>query len=147
MNTKPVTTEFEREREIMQIADINAVHDVKDIAELELLLASRIEGCVNSFWLRQDNREFPKLSILVKDDFAAIYYLPQECEAGYCSKGEVASLGLEPGSCTAFSISRNSGDDVEVANEVLLPFCDALSAAKEFFYSGSLPECINWLEL
>jgi hypothetical protein len=129
----------------MQVADINGVHQAMDIAELESFLTARIEDRFNSFWLRHDDEEFPTLSILVRDNLTVLYYIPQEFEAGFRSVG--SSQEVEAGGHTTFSISRNSGDDVVVTNDALIPFREALSAAKEFYCSSSLPGCVNWFGL
>jgi hypothetical protein len=54
--------------------------------------------------------------------------------------------GLDPTGFTTFFM--NSLEEKEpMPNEEVVPFSDALAAAKEFFASPVLPPSINWFEL
>lgn len=129
----------------MRVTDIAGVYQATAIAELERLLMLRIDECYNSFWISQDNTQYPTLSILVKNELATLHFMANEFEAGCRSMGGIEHP--DTAGHSVFSISRDSGDDVTVTNDAIVPFADALSAAKEFFETGALPQCIKWLEL
>jgi hypothetical protein len=41
----------------------------------------------------------------------------------------------------------NTGEEIEVLNQALVPVSVALSAGKEFLHSGERPRSVEWLEL
>jgi hypothetical protein len=130
---------------MMRIVEIGQTVDVANISELENILMRRHGDGYNSFWLCHDEREYPALSLLIKNDLATLNYIPKEQDAGYRSVGDCSSL--TPGDSTAFSISASPADDVFVLNDAIVPFSTALTIAKEFFVSDALSRSIRWLKL
>jgi len=130
---------------MIKIADFDSTFLAAAPHDLEVILQRRHGKGVNAFWLNHDTEEYPKISILVNAELAAVHYIPEEFQAGFRSCGKTP--GLEPNGTTAFSISGFSGDDVEEPNESVVPFSTALAVAKEFFASKQLPKCIDWSEL
>jgi hypothetical protein len=120
----------------MKIVDFKGTYEATSIQELETILMRRHCDGVNSFWLSHGNEEYPTLSVLVKNGFAALCYIPEESEAGFMSTGKMQ--GLKPGGMTTFSLSEHRADDVEILNDAVLPWPAALAAAKEFFSSKGL---------
>jgi hypothetical protein len=129
----------------MIVVDIDSVRTADNSSEFEGLLRMRIDNSYNAFWISHDGEEYPTLSLLVRDDFSVLHYIPEEFNAGYQSVGN--GPGLDALGVTSFSISRNTGDDVQVTNEAIVPFSTALLVANEFFHSIARPNCIEWFEL
>lgn len=130
---------------MMKVVDIDSSFVVGSVEELERVLLRRHGKDANAFWLSHATQEYPKLSILVNADLAAIHYIPAEFQAGFRSVGKTP--GLESRGTTVFSISKYSGDNIEEPNESVLPFSVALSVATEFFNRSELPTGVEWEEL
>lgn len=129
----------------MRVCDVSGQEThVGSIPQLESLLQRRDDNGANAFWMSHDN-PYPLLSLVVKDELAALHYIPGERAAGYRSVGKMKD-GKSDG-VTRFPISRHPADDVFVLNEGLVPFSAALEAGKEFFHLGALPRCIEWTDL
>lgn len=129
----------------MQVQDIEGGYEVNSPLELELVLRRRDESGANSFWLSHAAGQYPMLSLLVKDDVAALHFMPIEREAGCRSAGKMTNL--QRGESSRFSITKHSADDLYVINDSLIPFSDALVAAKEFLSSNELPQSVEWFWL
>jgi hypothetical protein len=130
----------------MTITDISGVtREAANTQDLELILNRRREDGLNSFWLCNTNEEFPRLSVLVKDHLATLYFLPTENGTSFRSIGALSHL--QSGELITFAMSNYRADDVSVPNDAVVPFSLALQAAKEFLGSDSLPRSIQWLEL
>ena len=82
--------------------------------------------------------------IFVRGDLTAVYYIPEDREAGYVSVGE--KMNLNPREMTTFPIGE-LGETIDVLNRFIVPFSEMLEVAKEFFYSTELPRSIKWLKL
>ena len=121
--------------------DSSAAHNLQ---ELEAILTRRYEGSRNTFWVSHGSEEYPTLGLFVKDDLACLFYLPGEGDAGFCSQGLIKdSL---PGEKIAFFTSRD-GEEMNVLNEFVVSWSNALDAAREFFSSSDLPQSIEWFQL
>lgn len=129
----------------MKIIDISGEYTASSIDEVETILQRREEPGGNAFWLSHDEEDYPMLSVLVKADIAALDFLERDDEPGFRSVGNLPNVNRNEN--TVFSISRNRADDLEVQNDALISFPDALAAAKEFLDSGKRPQCIDWFEL
>jgi len=55
-------------------------------------------------------------------------------------------MNLNPKEITTFAIG-DAGETIDVLNDSIVPFSDALEVAKEFFHSQEMPRSIKWLEL
>ena len=130
----------------MEVDGLDGIHSVHSIAQLEQLLGARFKNEENDFLLTPDSSDYPRLSIMVKGDFAAIHYFPQDGHAGHVALG--GRMNLDSKKMTKFSIGRlDAGDTIHVPNHLIVPFSEALKVAKEFFHSQELPRSIEWFEL
>jgi immunity protein Imm1 of predicted polymorphic toxin system len=87
--------------------------------------------------------DYPMLIIQVNADVAWLYYLPSQEHAGFNSVGHLP--GLDPTGRTKF-VSLGPQDE-QRPNTQVVSFTTALGAAKEFFLTGRLPECVNWFDI
>lgn len=129
----------------MKITDLNGQYTASSLGEVEEILCRRLEANFNAFTLSCDSKEFPTLSLLVRDDIATLNYLEWPDSAGFIPTGNRANRCLSEN--TVFWISQYRADDVEIQNDAIVSFSAALDAAKEFFHSRDLPGCIQWSEI
>lgn len=87
---------------------------------------------------------FPAINIMVNGDLAHVHYFPKERHPGYASVG--GALGLSPEEDTEF-FHDNTQETIQIMNDSMVSFSDALKAAQEFAISKSMPKCIQWDEL
>jgi hypothetical protein len=132
--------------ETMEVDALDGTHSVHSMARLERLLGVRFKNQENDFLLTPDSSDYPRLSIMVKGDLAAIHYFPKDGHAGHVALG--GKMNLDPKKMTRFSIGRlDAGDTIHVPNHLIVSFSEALEVAKEFFHSQELPRSIKWFEL
>jgi hypothetical protein len=130
----------------MIVSDFSGDHSVQSIAQLEQRLGVRFKDEQNLFHLTPDSSDHPTLTVHVRGDLAAIYYYRGDDRAGYVSLG--GKMNLDPKEWTTFSITkRDPGETIDVRNEFIVPFSEALKVAKEFFNSQQMPHSIEWFEL
>jgi immunity protein Imm1 of predicted polymorphic toxin system len=130
----------------MKMQDISgAIFDVSTEADVERILLKRYGEGVNAFLLFHEPQTNLWLSILVKDQLAILHYFPdEEDHPGYHSIGDMPSLPAE--GRTVFFM-RSLKEEEEMPNHAIVPFADALAAAKEFLVDTALPASIEWFEL
>jgi hypothetical protein len=119
--------------------------DVRTAAELEEVLARRydIRGMrANSFWMCHET-DWPALSMLVRDDLAVLDYMSDDGEG----RGTFVSKGTGGGGGGEMTLFIFGGQDQPVVNYQIIPFAEAVRAAKEFLASTELPTSIQWDEL
>jgi len=129
----------------MIVSDFSGDHSVQSVAQLEQQLGVRFKDEQNGFGLTPDSSDYPALDVYVKGNLAALYYIPEDGQAGYVSLG--GKTNLDPKEWTTFSIHRSDSDSIDVSNESIVPFSEALKVAKEFFHSQELPRSIKWRQL
>ena len=130
----------------MIVGEFGGNHRVQSIAQLEQLLGARFKDEQNLFHLTPDSSDHPALTVHVRGDLAAIYYYRGDDRAGYVSLG--GKMNLDPKEWTTFSITkRDPGETIDVRNEFIVSFSEALEVAKEFFNSQQMPRSIEWFEL
>lgn len=112
------------------------------IEDVENILLRREESGVISFWLSSSGERHPSLLILVRGDIATMIFYEEEFGSVYHSKGNVPNIN--PEGSTVFEECDSDDTDRAISNDELIPFSEALAAAKEFFVSRKLPECIEW---
>jgi len=117
---------------------------VTTLDELERVLSRRYGNGVNAFWICRKDDERPLLLILVNKALANLHYFPAGNHPGFQSMGQIS--GLDPEKYTTFFMN-NTKEPEEIPNDAIVPFSDALAAAKEFFASDELPPSIGWFEL
>jgi hypothetical protein len=83
--------------------------------------------------------------LLVRDELAVLYYIPNADQVGFRSIGHLSGLDLDE--TTRFSISHLQADDVIVSSDSVIRLSDALQGAREFFRSQGLPESVEWSAL
>jgi hypothetical protein len=100
-----------------------------------------------SSWASRVGSDYPALVIYVRGDLAAIYYYrADDGRAGFVSIG--GKMNLDPKKMTTFQIGGfNPGDTIDVLNDSIVPFSEALEVARKFFHSQELPRSIEWFEL
>ena len=130
----------------MNVSDFGGDHSVQSIAQLEQLFGVRFKYDQNQFALSPDSSNYPLLLIYMRENLAVIYYIPEDGQAGYVSLG--GKMNLDPKERTTFSIDNlDPGETIDVLNNSIVPFPEALEAAKEFFRSQELPRSIEWRQL
>ena len=128
----------------MRIQDYDSVCNVTSPADIETALSERHRAGRNAFWLFHAAELFPAINIMVKGDLSYVHYFPKERHPGFSSVGRVPGLRRN-GNTVLF---MNSSDEpVEIMNEAVVLFSDALKVAQEFAVSATMPKCIQWFEL
>jgi hypothetical protein len=131
----------------MKVGDFEGSHSVQSIAQLERLLEVRFQDKQNLFHLTPDSSDYPALSIHVKADRAVLYYVQEDGQNEDVSHG--GKMNLDPNEMTTFAIDNlDSGQSIDVPNELIVPFSEAAKAAKEFFHSHGQerPRSIEWTQ-
>jgi hypothetical protein len=128
----------------MRIQGNDSVSDATSPLDIEVALSKRDGAGRNSFWLSHGAELYPVINILAKGDLAYLGYFPSDGHPGFASV--CRSLKLSPGGYTTF-YPDDTNETLEIMNEAVVPFLDALKAAQEFSISKTLPKCIQWFEL
>jgi hypothetical protein len=128
----------------MRIEDYDAVWQVTSPADIEAALRRRHGAGRNAFWLTHGSNKSPAIYTMVRGDLAYVLYFPKDGHPGFASIGTVP--GLSPGGDTSFYPS-DSNETLEILNEAVVRFADALKVAQEFAISPALPKSIQWCEL
>ena len=127
----------------MRIEDYDSECEVTDPAGVDAALSKRQGDGLNSFWLSHEPEEFPVINILVKGDLAYVHYFPKDRHPGFASAAK--EPGPRPNETSIFF--EYPTEKMWVLNSALIPFSDALKAAREFALSATRPSCIQWSEL
>jgi len=127
----------------MKIEHFGGSEHANDQDALNIVLKRRYGANANEFWLSAD-APFPSLSILVRDDLASVHYFPEEGHPGYSLVGGQSEL--ERGGSTIF-FTNSPSEEIEIANEMIVPFSIALQVAHQFFASPTRPTSHTWYEL
>jgi Immunity protein Imm1 len=129
----------------VHIQDLQHEHEVGTLEEFERVLAKRYENEVNAFWINRGGNRVPLLLILVNKAYAYMFYFPSEDgHPGFHSVGRLPEL--DPDQDTIFFMNRIEEPE-GFPNFAVIELADALAAAKEFFASTALPQCVEWFEL
>jgi hypothetical protein len=128
----------------MRVFHFGGTEQCATVEELDSILSKRYGSSSNEYWLHPDASEYPCLSIMMKENYAYTQFFPAEGSAGASSIG--SDTGLESGETTVFN-TNTIDEEMEIANDSVIPASLANHAAKEFFRTLSLPECIEWFEL
>jgi hypothetical protein len=127
----------------MRIEDYDAVWHVTRPADIEAALRKRHGAGRNGFWLTHGSNKSPAINIMVMGDLAYVHYFPED-HPGFASIGTVPGLRL--GGVTSF-FPGDTDETLEILNDSVVRFEEALKAAQEFAVSPTLPKSIQWLEL
>jgi Immunity protein Imm1 len=130
----------------MKIQDMsNAIFDASSKSDVERILLKRYGRGVNAFWIYHEQRKHLCLIVLVNNELANLNYLPDDGDhPGFHSIGTIPSLPAHE--YTTFYMN-SPNEPEEVPNDAIVPFADAMAAAKEFLLSPDLPQSIKWFEL
>jgi Immunity protein Imm1 len=130
----------------MKMQDLSGtIFDAATEADVEKILLKRYGAGVNAFLRYHEPLKHRWLSILVKDQLANLNYFPDEKDhPGYATIGNIPSLPAD--GYTVFFM-RSLREEEPVPNDAIVPFADALAAAKEFLVCTGLPPSIEWFEL
>jgi hypothetical protein len=130
---------------MINVRDFSGLHTVETQPDILKIMSARFgdEG-VNEILLTHDGHDYPFLAIELKDDLAALYYVPADGDAGFASVG--GKLGLDARGATVFKTGSMS-TNTSISNEAIVTFREALAAAVEFLHSEALPNSIKWLRL
>jgi hypothetical protein len=129
----------------MKIQDMSrTIFDALSNADVESILLKRYDRGFNAFLLYHEPRESPSLSILVNNKLASLHYFPEGEHPGYASIGDMPSL---PARGFTIFFMRSLKEEEHISNDMIVPFADALAAAKEFLVSTEFPPSIEWFEL
>jgi Immunity protein Imm1 len=129
----------------MKIRDMSrTIFDASSKDGVEEILLKRYTKDVNAFWLYHEPRKKPLLLILVKNQLANVHYFPDEEHPGFASVGDMPSL---PANGFTLFYMRSPKEEEYISNDLIVPFADALAAAKEFLANTALPPSIEWFEL
>lgn len=119
--------------------------------EVRAVLGKTVDG-KNEFIIYIDSDgEFPYLSVLVKGDYAYIWYTHSENLAGYQAYGE--DLGLDPDGDTIFYIGTGTEEMyipnryVNTKERVLQVVLEFMNFSKWPTSYAELPACVEWEEL
>ena len=105
---------------------------VTDSSSLRHVLAKRCSPTEsNDFWISGESR-YPALAILVREQLSCLHFIPRDGHPGFQSRGDANDRGQ----VTFFT--NTSTEQIDVPNEAVVPFEQALHAAEEFAQSNSL---------
>jgi hypothetical protein len=128
----------------MIVTDFDGAASVRSQKELERRLTFIREGEYGSFILTY-RKGGPSLWIHVRKVVAYLHYFPHPdylIHAGY------QATGMTPPRCKRpVRFRLIGGENITMPPATLVPFSDAVAAAKEFFKHPGLPPSISWLEL
>jgi hypothetical protein len=127
----------------MRIQDYHTTWDVTNPADIEAALKKRHGEGRNAFWLSHGNDKFSAINILVNGGLAYIHCFPERRHPGFASIGIVP--GLKSGEESVFFQSC-SNEPLDIMNEQVVEFSDAMKVAQEFAVSAATPKCIRWFE-
>jgi hypothetical protein len=129
----------------MKIQDMtSSIFNASNENDVERILLKRHGEGVNAFWIYHEPREKPLLLVLVNNKIANLHYFPDDDHPGFHSVGNIPSLPVH--GSTAFFMNGPKERE-EVPNDAIVPFADAMAAAKEFLKNAKLPPSIKWFEL
>lgn len=124
----------------MRIQDFEIVLDANATEEIEAALSRRHYDGINAFWLSHGSELYPAINIAVKGNVAHLHYFPGGDHPGF------ASLSTDPvqrpHETSIFFL--NPRERIDVRNDELVDFSQALRAAREFAVSAARPNCIKW---
>jgi len=130
----------------MRVMDLNGIRVIKDMRELEELLSQKSDTDINNFTLSDENGGCPLLDVLVNGNLASLHYWFEQDHPGFRSFENLPPT--ESRGTTSFDSSNLLGDRVvSVDNLFVVPRSLAIDAAKEFFLTQELPNCVKWMEL
>lgn len=128
----------------MKIQHFGGVTYFDTMDDLVKILQIRYGDDVNEFWITNEDEENPCLAILVNKNYANVSYFPKAGHLGFQSIGNIKDLS--PNGYSVF-YTNTPEEELEISNEMIILFEQALVAAKEFVITKEKPTSIDWYEL
>jgi Immunity protein Imm1 len=135
---------------VMVIRDFKGEFEVEKQSALEEILRRRDANGINQYYLRPAVNQYPILDLAFIRDACVLMYYPHAGGGMFISEGrsdDYEPYRLEFGATATFYILGNPWEPFWIGADAIVPFAIALAAAKEFFSSTDLPQCLEWLEL
>ena len=127
----------------MKITHFGGTEECNSISELNTILNKRFGNNANEFWI-SNGEKVPCLGVMVKDNYAYIQYFPDENSAGFVGLINDNGLPLEE---TMIFYTNIITEEIDIFNEMVVPFSKAEEAIIEFYNNFKLSECLKWNEL
>lgn len=126
----------------MKISHFGGVSFCNTFEEVFDVLKIRFNESVNEFWITDDEKENPCLAVLVNNDMANVTFFPSDGHPGFQSAGN----DKDAEGYTVF-YTNTPEEEIEISNDMIITFEQAVQAVEEFFVTKSKPLCIEWVDL
>lgn len=126
----------------MIVYEFNGKEECNNLSELLNVLKHRSKGNSNEFELRTE-REYPFLTILIKDGLACVHYFKDEDDCGHCAYAE--DNGVKEDYVVFNMGSENS--ETEISKDLVISVEQAYIAAKDFYETHEMTNKMKWIEL
>ena len=127
----------------MEITHFGGKEECNSIEELYAILKKRYGNNANEFWISY-NEKVPCLGVMVKDKYAYIQYFPDKDSAGFVGMTNDSDLPLDE---IVIFYTNTINEEIEVFNEMVVPFSKAEEVIVEFYNNSTMSECLKWNEL
>ena len=124
----------------MKITHFGGVEECNSIEELHTILKKRYGNNANEFWI-SCGEKFPYLGMMVKDKYAYIQYFPDEDSAGFVGMINNNDPPLEE---IVIFYTNTINEEIEVFNEMVVPFSKAEEVIVVFYNNSNLLEHLKW---
>jgi len=126
----------------VKINDFSGTHRSADFAKVALY---RDQSGLNSLWLSDDQREFPRLNIALNNDLAVVHYFPSRRHPGFQSKNN----DKERVAANVFFRLEKKGEPWLAPSQATVPAATAFFIAAQFMKSGLISPLTlsSWTEL
>ncbi|MCR4861837.1 MAG: hypothetical protein K5884_04370 [Ruminococcus sp.] len=127
----------------MKIKHFGGIEYVNNIEEFANVLSQKYGANVNEFWITEDEKENPCLAILINKELANVTYFPDEESLGFQAAGSVDNSDMDE---FVVFYTNTPDEEIEVSNEFIITYDEAINIAKEFFDKHDMPENVEWIE-
>ena len=115
----------------------------KTLGDISKVLNTTVNGA-NDFIIYRDEKSYPYLELLVKDDKAFAYFFPDEEAAGYQAYN--AKISTNDNNMTIFYMNTPT-EEMYVPDRYVIQKEEAVQIVMEFISTQALPSCAEWEEL
>lgn len=127
----------------MVVIEFGKQQQCNSIISLRKVLMHRSKNNSNDFELRTD-REYPFMTILVKDEFACVHFFENEFDCGHYAY--VDQLDTKINEYTIFNMGSED-DETEISNNLVIPIKKAYMVAEDFFLTNKMSNKVKWFDL